>query len=82
MRDIGRDYVRKRRLLDAIMMKDTRKVGEVLGEVDGVRLQNLLDQPVDEMFNTALHLAVGVNFTYPCLRTFTDMFNTTAYGKQ
>jgi hypothetical protein len=60
--NIGSDYVLKRRLVDAIQAKDLDGVGAILGELDGERLQNLLDQPIDDLQNTMLHKAVTNGF--------------------
>ena len=59
---IGHDYVLKRRLVDAIQAKDLDAAGTILGELDGERLQNLLDRPIDDLQNTMLHKAVMNGF--------------------
>ena len=59
---IGHDYVLKRRLVDAIQAKDLDGVGTILGELNGERLQNLLDGPIDDLQNTMLHKAVMNGF--------------------
>ena len=60
--NIGSDYALKRRLVDAIQAKDLDGVGTILGELDGERLQNLLDRPIDDLQNTMLHKAVMNGF--------------------
>ena len=59
---IGHDYVLKRRLVDAIQAKDLDGLGAILRELDGERLRNLLDRPIDHLHNTMLHKAVANRF--------------------
>ena len=49
-------------MVDAIQAKDLDGAGAILGELDGERLQNLLDQPIDDLHNTMLHKAVKNGF--------------------
>jgi hypothetical protein len=59
---IGSDYVLKRRLVDTIQAKDVDVLSAILGDLDGERLQNLLDRPIDDLHNTVLHRAVTTRF--------------------
>jgi len=39
--------------------RDLDGVGAILGELNGKRLQNLLDRPIDDLHNTMFHKAVA-----------------------
>jgi len=60
--NIGNDFLRKRRLMDAIKEKRASDINVICTELNGDRLQDLLDQPVDQVLNTCLHLAVAARF--------------------
>mgnify|MGYP003324477894 CR=1 FL=1 len=60
--NIASDYDLKSRLVDAIQAKDVDSLGTILRELDGERLQNLLDRPIDHLHNTMLHTAVTMGF--------------------
>jgi len=59
---IGR-FVLKGRLVDAVRNRHAGRLAEVLSDLEHRQLRGFLDEPVDELMNTPLHLAVARGFT-------------------
>ena len=58
-----RGFLLKRILCEAVRRRELDRLSWVLHETDPSVVAGLLDQPVDDMLNTPLHLAVAQGFT-------------------
>lgn len=58
VRHIVSDFLLKRRLMDSIVLGNASEVQTILSQLPPERLQNMLDQAMDQVLNRPLHLAV------------------------